>query len=129
MQDNDNLEMMTQVEGAIVDSLREVFLVSWHISIGPLPCVQDSAASMSLPTFKELSFVQLFSPGGAISLAKPGSRDGILPQHNGGDPHYDVDVAAEMRRTHAILIPRTVAESQVDVVARHLSMNQPLRAL
>ncbi|CAG8954511.1 hypothetical protein HYFRA_00004424 [Hymenoscyphus fraxineus] len=38
IQDNDNLEMMTQLEGPIVDSLYDMALISWHKKmIPPLP--------------------------------------------------------------------------------------------
>ncbi|CAJ2512434.1 Uu.00g054490.m01.CDS01 [Anthostomella pinea] len=46
IQDNCNMEMMVQVEGAIVDSLYDMALLSWHKKMDPpLPCLNSPAAS------------------------------------------------------------------------------------
>lgn len=45
IQDNDNLEMMVQVEGPIVDSLYDMALLSWHKKLEPpLPMIDSPAA-------------------------------------------------------------------------------------
>ncbi|XXG94350.1 hypothetical protein Hte_000604 [Hypoxylon texense] len=45
IQDNDNLEMMVQVEGPIVDSLYDMALLSWHKKLEPpLPMINSPAA-------------------------------------------------------------------------------------
>ncbi|KAJ7063464.1 hypothetical protein C8F01DRAFT_1133150 [Mycena amicta] len=36
IQDNDNVEMMTHLEGPIVDSLYDMALISWHLPLTPL---------------------------------------------------------------------------------------------
>ena len=44
IQDNDNLEMMTHLEGPIVDSLYDMALLSWNKRLEPmLPCIGDPA--------------------------------------------------------------------------------------
>lgn len=35
IQDNDNVEMMTHLEGPIVDSLYDMALISWHLKLTP----------------------------------------------------------------------------------------------
>lgn len=43
MQDRPNVEMMVQLEGPVVDSLYDVALISWSLSLAPpLPCVTDA---------------------------------------------------------------------------------------
>jgi hypothetical protein len=52
IQDIDNMEMMTQFEGPIVDSFYEVALLSWHNALKPpLPLMDRPAAGGPLPTF------------------------------------------------------------------------------
>jgi phosphatidylserine/phosphatidylglycerophosphate/cardiolipin synthase-like enzyme len=42
VQDNDNLEMMSHLEGPIVDALYEMLLISWHKHLTPpLPYIQN----------------------------------------------------------------------------------------
>ncbi|KAI0600074.1 hypothetical protein F4775DRAFT_547947 [Biscogniauxia sp. FL1348] len=70
IQDNDNLEMMVQVEGPIVDSLYDMALLSWHQKLEPsLPCLAspaaDATASGDMGSFTE-RFVGIFAPDGAI---------------------------------------------------------------
>jgi hypothetical protein len=52
IQDIDNMEMMTQFEGPIVDSFYEVALISWHNALKPpLPLLDRPAAGLPTPTF------------------------------------------------------------------------------
>jgi len=52
IQDNDNLEMMTQFEGPIVDSLYDMALITWHNPLQPpLPMLSSPAANETSPTF------------------------------------------------------------------------------
>lgn len=67
IQDNDNLEMMVQVEGPIVDSLYDAAMISWHKKPDPpFPCLHSPAASVTeLPSFGA-SHASIFSPTGSI---------------------------------------------------------------
>lgn len=121
IQDNDNVEMMTQLEGPIVDSLWETFIISWHNAISPLPCINERAADKTPPTFQEESFKNLLTPEGLFRLPETKPSDSSLLEHVGGDPHYDVDVAGEVMRMHSVLSPSNATETQPQIVARHLS--------
>ncbi|KAK4548088.1 hypothetical protein LTR36_010808 [Oleoguttula mirabilis] len=120
IQDNDNVEMMTHIEGPIVDSVWETFLVSWHNKLDPaLPYRGTTAASAPPPTFQEQSFLQLFESNGAFRLPeKP--FDANLPEHMPGDPHYDDTIAGEIDRMRSVLCPQE-GESHADAVGRHLN--------
>ncbi|KAK3074410.1 hypothetical protein LTR53_003204 [Teratosphaeriaceae sp. CCFEE 6253] len=122
--DNDNVEMMTHIEGPIVDSVWETFLVSWHIQLDPpVPCRDTTAMSKPPPTYQEATFTQLFEPDGSFRLPeKPFNND--LPEHMPGDPHYDDTIAGEIDRMRSVLRPRQ-GESNADVVCRHL--NKPTK--
>ncbi|KAI1176795.1 hypothetical protein F4777DRAFT_597196 [Nemania sp. FL0916] len=67
IQDNDNLEMMVQVEGPIVDSMYDVAMISWHRKLDPeFPCIHSPATSaMELPSFGP-SYREIFSSTGTI---------------------------------------------------------------
>ncbi|KAI3322071.1 phospholipase D/nuclease [Xylariaceae sp. AK1471] len=67
IQDNDNLEMMVQVEGSIVDSLYDMAMISWHKELDPpLPCLHTPAAGATGATSFSASHANIFSPAGSI---------------------------------------------------------------
>jgi phosphatidylserine/phosphatidylglycerophosphate/cardiolipin synthase-like enzyme len=54
IQDNDNMEMMTHLEGPIVDSLYDMALISWHLKLTPpLPSHDHPETEGGLGTFGE----------------------------------------------------------------------------
>ena len=62
------------------------------------------------------------SSNNALNLASVVS-DGTgdrLPEHTAIDPHYDVDIVAEVRRSQSVLKPRE-GESRMNCVTRHLN--------
>ena len=120
IQDNDNLEMMTHLEGRIVDSLWDTFIVSWHNKLDPpAPCRDSPAAGKLAPSYEEQSFKDLFTSEGLFREPEhPMNED--LPDHMPGDPHYDDSVAGEIQRMRSVLNPRE-QESHADAVARHLN--------
>ncbi|EXJ81840.1 hypothetical protein A1O1_07905 [Capronia coronata CBS 617.96] len=138
IQDIDNLEMMTQWEGPVVDSFYEVALISWHNRLNPpLPCIDQPAASAPLPTFESESHGTLFDKHGNIvpvsqsnttvpdgdenlrDLAQHGAQLD-LPQHTSQDPHYDPDIKSEVLRSVATLNPRQ-GERRIDAITRMLN--------
>ncbi|GIZ39031.1 hypothetical protein CKM354_000242300 [Cercospora kikuchii] len=121
IQDNDNLEMMTHIEGPIVDSIWETFLVSWHNKLEPaLPCRETPAALQKPPTYQEQTFTALFEPDGSFRLPeKPIEAE--LPEHMPGDPHYDESMSDEIQRMRSVLKPSEPGEPHVNAVARHLN--------
>lgn len=55
VQDNDNLEMMIQLEGAIVDGLYDMALISWDKAMKPsLPTLDSPAKDAPIPSLKGL---------------------------------------------------------------------------
>jgi len=118
--DNDNVEMMSHVEGPIVDAIYDTFLISWHNKLEPfLPMRDISAASVPPPTYEEDAFKHLFEPDGSFRLPeKPFDTD--LPEHMPGDPHFDDSIASEIDRMRSVLRPHQ-GESHADAVARHLN--------
>ncbi|KAK5704857.1 hypothetical protein LTR97_001966 [Elasticomyces elasticus] len=122
--DNDNVEMMTHIEGPIVDSVWETFLLSWHNKLDPpVPCRDTTALSKLPPSFQETTFTQLFESDGSFRLPEhPSNAD--LPEHMPGEPHYDGTIAGEIERMRSVLRPRE-GESNADVVCRHL--NRPTK--
>jgi len=118
--DNDNVEMMSHVEGPIVDSIWETFLISWHLALDPpAPCRDVTAASAPPPTFQDETFRQLFDGNGAFGKPEqPSTQD--LPEHMPNEPHYDDTIAAEIDRMQSVLTPRD-GTSHADAVAHHLN--------
>lgn len=103
---------MAQVEGPIVDSLWETFLISWHATILPLNCTQDSAAKHALPTYQEQSFDELLTKEGTFRLPERAAVDTSLKELVGGSPHYDKDLAGEIHRLNATLTPQPENETE-----------------
>ncbi|KAL4976700.1 hypothetical protein BDW66DRAFT_150852 [Aspergillus desertorum] len=108
IQDNDNLEMMIRVEGAIVDSLYDTALISWGKALDPpLPMLYSPAVEAPLPSAQ-------------VYFSSHCEENGILPQHTTGDEHYDADIAAETRRVNGQLTP-TNGETRAQPVTRLLN--------
>lgn len=141
IQDNDNLEMMAQFEGPIVDSLYDMALITWHNPLHPpLPCAKTPAAESAMPTFNE-SHKAMFEENGQIlqrySFKSPmpdGTSDvsdiaekaskltrAELPLHTSQDPHYDDDISKEVLRAAAGFIPKN-GESRMQGISNLLNV-------
>ncbi|KAL4742519.1 hypothetical protein BDV11DRAFT_202617 [Aspergillus similis] len=108
IQDNDNLEMMVRVEGAIVDSLYDTALISWGKALEPpLPMLDSPAADAPLPSAQ-------------VSTNGHSGENGDLPQHSTEDENYDADITAETRRVNGSLTP-TKGETRTQPVTRLLN--------
>ncbi|OBT81150.1 hypothetical protein VE02_10057 [Pseudogymnoascus sp. 03VT05] len=82
IQDNDNIEMMIQLEGPIVDSLYDMALISWHKALEPpLPSYKSPASQGGIGSFGETSHHEMFYQAGiqanAISDAQAADARGI----------------------------------------------------
>ena len=76
IQDNDNLEMMTHIEGPIVDSFYDMSLCSWYKELKPpLPCLNTPAAQGGLPGYEQRSQGQT-----SASMDKPDTNAGVRAQ-------------------------------------------------
>lgn len=121
VQDNDNLEMTTHLEGPIVDSIWDTFLVSWHNSLEtPLPTRTTDARSQPFPSSADHTFaaIKLDEAGHIQSQTETLPND--LPEHLAGGAQYDPSVGEEMVRMQATLRGKD-GTSAAEVVAQHLS--------
>ncbi|CZT20811.1 related to IQ calmodulin-binding motif protein [Ramularia collo-cygni] len=121
IQDNDNLEMMSHLEGPIVDSFWETFIISWHNNLEPpLPCRNTPATNEVAPTLQESSFLDLFEPDGRFRLPERPAQEKHA-EHMSGSPHYDDSLAGEIYRLQSVLKPEDASLPYVDTIAKHLN--------
>jgi hypothetical protein len=67
IQDNDNMEMMTHLEGPIVDSLYDMALISWHKKLEPpLPSHNSPAVQGGIGSFEDRNYQNIFGHDGSI---------------------------------------------------------------
>ncbi|KAF3391440.1 hypothetical protein F1880_007432 [Penicillium rolfsii] len=110
IQDNDNLEMLSHIEGPIVDSFYDAALLSWGKPLDPpLPLLNSPATNAPIPCHEARS------PD--LSLVN-GSE--ILPEHSTSSSNYDVTMAQEAQRVNSGVYPRG-QESPTQAVTRHLN--------
>jgi phosphatidylserine/phosphatidylglycerophosphate/cardiolipin synthase-like enzyme len=134
MENNANMEMMTHLEGPIVDSLYDSFLITWNDALEPplpthnFPATQGGFSTSDDPSFQSLfpSKDQHVHPAQADAreqqvIVQDGSeaKDHLAP-HNPGDPHYDDTLAAEITRIQVMYSPKP-GESRVAAINRHLN--------
>ncbi|OJD33510.1 iq calmodulin-binding motif protein [Diplodia corticola] len=124
IQDNDNLEMMTHLEGPIVDSLYDMALLTWHDALKPpLPLLTISEAQSEANGTFDSPFLEISkqTPATRTDLITRARDSGVsLPENEPGDPHYDDDLASELLRMQAVLTPVN-GESVMGLVTKHLN--------
>jgi phosphatidylserine/phosphatidylglycerophosphate/cardiolipin synthase-like enzyme len=134
MEDNANMEMMTHLEGPIVDSLYDCFLITWHDTFDPLlPTHNSPARQGGFSTSNEASFQTLFPPAdrpvyptdpdarGQQEIVHGGTEaKPHLAPHNPGDSHYDESLASEITRVQSMYSPRG-DETRLSAINRHLN--------
>jgi len=131
MEDNDNMEMMTHLEGPIVDSIYDTALITWGLAFNPLlPSSGVLAATGGLSTTAKSE------PSEPLYTDRPPAReqhqvahDGEaaatqLPEHMPGDPHYDVDLAGEITRMQSCY-SRKPSETRLQATNRQLNLACP----
>lgn len=84
IQDNDNMEMMTHLEGPIVDSLYDMALISWHNKLEPpLPSHNSPAVQGGVGSFGDKSNITASDPDksnkGQQVINQPGVVDAQTP--------------------------------------------------
>ncbi|KAF8854218.1 hypothetical protein BDZ45DRAFT_47337 [Acephala macrosclerotiorum] len=88
IQDNDNMEMMTHLEGPIVDSLYDMALISWSKKLEPpLPSHNSPAAQGGLRTFGTKDHDKIFEESGALR----GHNAVVHPEKLGNQKAYDYE--------------------------------------
>ena len=143
MEDNANVEMMTHLEGPIVDSLYDCFLVTWHDKFDPpLPTHNSPARQGGFITSNKASFQTLFPPADRPEyptdvdaraqqdiVSEAAEANAQLAPHMPGDPHYDESLAAEIIRVQSMCSPRVNEnETQVSAINRHLNETSKSKA-
>ncbi|KAJ5645317.1 hypothetical protein N7507_011328 [Penicillium longicatenatum] len=110
IQDNDNLEMLSHIEGPIVDSFYDAALLSWGKPLDPpLPQLNSPAESAPIP-----------SHNGEQKVDPNESLPEDLPEHTASSPHWDVDFEDEAKRVNSRINPRG-EETPTQAVTRHLN--------
>lgn len=141
MEDNANMEMMTHLEGPIVDSLYDCFLLTWHDEFDPpLPTHNSPARQGGFSAENDATFHRQFPPKDHAQY--PSGQDNRdqqaivqegneakqnLPPHNPGDPHYDDTIAAEINRVQAMYSPKD-GESRLLAINKHLNNTSKSKA-
>jgi phosphatidylserine/phosphatidylglycerophosphate/cardiolipin synthase-like enzyme len=128
IQDNDNLEMMTHIEGEIVNSIYDTALLAWARELNPpLPCMNRPASNENLEMFRDPSFRALFNEDGARTVPTDrfrksdlDTKDAPFPLPDRKDSAHDPDIGAEMERMQTVLSPGD-GETRMQAVTRHLS--------
>ena len=120
MEDNDNLEMLVQVEGPIVESIYDTFLITWGDALCPsLPSINDSATHGGLD-----GVGHTYTDRGGARDQQQVSYDGEaawLPEHTAEDPHYDDDLASEITRMQSAYASKP-NESHLEAISRLLNL-------
>jgi hypothetical protein len=138
IQKNDNLEMMSHIEGPIVDGLYDVCLSSWYDALKPsLPCLATPARDGGFPTFEQPEFQNLFENGQLrVAETKPGTvtkddTQETLAEQTPENPEYDSSLALEYIRMNQSMEP-TDTETHIQRVNKHLNAafdsNHPVTA-
>ena len=110
IQDNDNLEMLSHIEGPIVDSFYDAALLSWGKPLEPpFPLLNSPAKDAPISSY-----------GAERNGASENGTD-ALPELTTKSPHYDQDLHQEARRVNGSIHPLQ-NETPTQAVSRHLSM-------
>ncbi|GJJ73183.1 hypothetical protein EMPS_05541 [Entomortierella parvispora] len=122
MEDNDNLEMMTHVEGPIVDSLYDTALTTWNNHLNPpLPSHDAPAIQGGLPTSNQEPHYLDRSPSPEPQEIVAEGEAVRLPPHMPEDPHWDVDIQDEMARIQSCYSAKK-NESHLQAINRELNL-------
>lgn len=126
-EDNTNMEMMTHLEGPIVDSIYDTALITWGNAFSPsLPSSTASASEGGLNTIDQPK-EPLFMDRGAAREQHQVVLDGQgaqLPELMPGEPHYDADMAGEITRMQSAYSPKP-NESRLQAINRQLNVACP----
>ncbi|KZM28217.1 catalytic [Ascochyta rabiei] len=129
IQDNDNLEMMTHLEGEIVNSIYDTALIAWARALNPpLPSLNTPATNAHVAMFHDPSFRSLFDEQGNLRMRHDSfsksdleSRNESLPLPDRENRAHDPDIGADFERMQAVLSPSD-GETRVNAVTRHLNL-------
>lgn len=123
MEDNANIEMMTHLEGPIVDSIYDSALITWkHQLDPPLPSHNSPAAAGGLPTSSQEPLYLNRGPGiDQQRIAAAGQSQPALPEHTPEDPHFDADLIGEIERMQSCYSTKQ-GETRLQAANRQLNL-------
>jgi phosphatidylserine/phosphatidylglycerophosphate/cardiolipin synthase-like enzyme len=122
MEDNDNVEMMTHVEGPIVDSLYDTALITWNNHLNPpLPSHDAPATEGGLPTSGQEPLYTDRPPAREQHEIAAEGQAVRLPEHMPDDPHYDADLNGEITRMQSCYSEKP-GESRLQAANRQLNL-------
>ncbi|KAK2590131.1 hypothetical protein QQS21_012184 [Conoideocrella luteorostrata] len=127
MQDNDNLEMMTHLEGPIVDSILDTALITWDKSVkAPEPAshqqVPASEGGLLSANGREELYLDRQPGKTASDVALVGEAHTHLPEHTPENPHYDDDIVSETIRIQSSYSHKP-DESRLQAANRQLNVS------
>lgn len=131
IQDNDNLEMMTHLEGPIVDSLYDMALISWHKKLEPpLPSHNSPAVQGGVGSFGNKSHDEIYDQDGSIrghsAIVHPErmkeqqaysyesrviNQPGIIPPQTTNDGTNSADILTGPSTTDSVTRPMGVSQA------------------
>jgi phosphatidylserine/phosphatidylglycerophosphate/cardiolipin synthase-like enzyme len=121
MEDNTNMEMMTHLEGPIVDSIYDSALITWKLQLDPsLPSLNKPAAEGGLASETAPGDQTFHDAREQHEIANDG-KIAQLPEHEPGNPHYDPDTAAEITRMQSVYSAGP-NESTLQAISRRLNL-------
>ena len=122
MEDNDNMEMMTHLEGPIVDSIYDTALITWGNGFeSHLPSSNAPAKEGGLPTSSAEPLFTDRGQGRSPSEVVADGQAARLPEHMPGDPHWDDDLPSEMTRMQSVYSPKP-QETSLQAANRQLNL-------
>ncbi|KAM4057631.1 PLD-like domain-containing protein [Hirsutella rhossiliensis] len=123
VEDNCNMEMMTHVEGPVVDSIYDTALITWNkILRPPPPLLNVSTAEGSQPDFGAEPIDADGSSGqDQAEAAANGQGHAILPEHTPEDPHFDDSIAGEIARLQSCYSTKP-RETRLQAANRQLNL-------
>lgn len=126
-EDNTNMEMMTHLEGPIVDSIYDTALITWGNAFSPsLPSSSNPATAGGLNTVDQPKESLFMDRGGAREQHQVvmDGQAAQLPELMPGEPHYDSDMAGEITRMQSAYSPKP-NESRLQATNRQLNIACP----
>lgn len=124
MEDSDNMEMMTHVEGPVVDSIYDCALATWGNAFNQtLPSAKAPATNGGLSSSDKIGEPLYMDRGPAREqqqIVEEGQAAN-LPEHMPGDPHYDPDLSSEITRMQSAYSSKP-NESHLQATNRQLNL-------
>ncbi|RGP69718.1 hypothetical protein FSPOR_4530 [Fusarium sporotrichioides] len=126
-EDNDNLEMMIHVEGPIVDSIYDTALITWQNGLHPQPPLCDSppASESGVPSpVQRPGYQDATTTQERVGIVKERYSEEETQEHTPEDPHFDDDIAGEVKRMQASYGEKE-GESRLQAANRKLNVAAP----